>query len=135
MATTIIYNGTEIRISSKKVGTAKPWGEKWEKQHHKVTVTTDKKSVTFDFYCNDNRLKKQDLISAFECFLSDGIAYKNAEDILDFANEFGYETNSRENRERLRNTWNACKESWEEWQGFYIDPYDLANWLRDTYEI
>jgi len=135
MATTLNFNGTEIKITSKYQGTAKPWGDKYEKMHHKVTVTTEKSSTTFDFYCNEKKLKAQDLRCAFECFLSDGIAYKNSEDILDFANEFGYTTTTREDRTRLRNVYNACKESWEKWVDFYIDPYDLSNWLREKYEI
>ena len=133
--TTLKFNGIEIRISSKRKGTAKPWGEKYEKQHHIVTVSTDKKSIQFDFYCNDRRLCKKDLIEAFEYFLRDGIAYKNSEDILDFAEEFGYETHTREDRQRLRKTYNGCKESWEKWQGFYIDPFDLDNYLVETYDL
>lgn len=135
MATTINYNGTEIRISSENVGTANPWDGKYEKQHHVVTISTDVKTTSFDYYCNDAELDELELVNAFECFLSDGISYDNAEDILDFANEFGYSVNSREDRQRLRDVFNGCKEEWEKFQGFYINPYDLSNWLRDTYNI
>lgn len=134
MATTINYNGTAIRLSSRFVGEDYPtWSKECKKMHHKITVKTDSASHTFDFWNNDrhgHKMLAKDLVEAFEFFLSDGIAYANSRDIDDFASEFGYTKVS----ECLK-AYNGCKEACEAWKNFYIDPYDLDNWLREKYDI
>lgn len=134
MATTINYNGTAIRLSSRFVGEDYPkWSKGFKKVHHKITVKTDRASHTFDFWNNDrngHRMSAQNLVEAFEMFLSDGISYDNSRDIDDFAAEFGYEKVSD-----LLDAWNGCKAAFEAWEEFSIDPYDLDNWLREKYDL
>mgnify|MGYP003571252356 CR=1 FL=1 len=130
MATTsITFNGQGISIKSRYVGTAKPW-DNYIKQHHKITVNSGESTAVFDYYCNTDKLDSKELVNAFYCFLTDGISYKNAEDILDFKDEFGY-TNSKE----CRRVYEACKESYETWQSFGIDIFDLSNWLQENYNL
>ena len=133
MATTIKFQGTEIKLTSKYQGVAHPWGEKWEKNHYMVFVTINGTKVQFEYYCNDvSPLKVDALINAFYCFLSDGIAYNNARDIDDFASEFGYDKVSD-----LLKAYDGCKDAWEKWQAICgdIDGYELANWLQETYNL
>lgn len=132
METKINYNGTEITLSGEYVGTARPWGEEYVKQHHNVTVYIGDKWTEFDFYCNDGELGEDGLREAFYFFLSDGIAYNNARDIDDFASEFGYTKVSE-----CIKAYDGCKDSWENWQAICgdIDTYDLSNWLQETYDL
>ena len=130
METTINYNGTEITLSSEHVGTAYPWGTEYVKQQHEVSVWIDYAHVEFNFYCNDYELGEDGLREAFYYFLSDGIAYVNSRDIDDFQSEFGYKNVS----ECIR-VYKACKDELEAWKNFFIDPYDLDNWLRETYDL
>lgn len=132
METTINYNGTEITISGEYVGIAYPWGEKYAKQKHNVTVYIGDEHTEFDFYCNDCELGEDGLREAFYFFLSDGIAYNNARDIDDFASEFGYNKVSD-----LLRAYNGCKDAWEKWKAICgdIDGYDLSNWLQETYDL
>ena len=131
METTINYNGTEVILSCEYVGTARPWGDKYVKQHHNVTVCIGDEHTEFDFYCNDCVLGENGLHEAFYCFLSDALAYNNARDIDDFASEFGYDKVSD-----LLKAYNGCKESYDKWKGLCdIDIYDLSNWLQETYDL
>ena len=80
-------------------------------------------------YRNDvDSMTEKNCIEAFEMFISDCISANQSID--DFQSEFGYENVS----ECIR-IYNACKESLEAWKNFFIDPYDLDNWLRDTYDL
>lgn len=134
MATTIKYQGTEIKLTSKYQGVARPWGEKWEKNHYRVFVTINGTKVQFEYYCNDvNPLKADALINAFYCFLSDGIAYRNAKDKYDFADEFGYD--KYEDRKRLNEVWQGCMSAYDKWSQFGIDIYEITNWLQETYDL
>ena len=139
MRTTINYNGTEIKLSSKWAGTAYPWGQEYEKQHHKVLVMigdvhTTLRHTTFNYYCNDNELNEDGLREAFCCFLSDGIAYRNAKDKYDFADEFGYD--KYEDRKRLNDAWEGCMAAYDKWTKLCdIDIYDIFDWMQKEYEL
>lgn len=131
MKTKINYNGTEIILSGEYVGTARPWGDKYVKQHHNVTVCIGDEHTEFDFYCNDGELGEDSLREAFYFFLSDGIAYNNSRDIDDFQSEFGYTKVSE-----CTKAYNGCKESYDKWTSLCdIDIYDLSNWLQETYDL
>lgn len=130
MDTTINYNGTEIILSGEYVGTARPWGDKYVKQQHNVTVWIGDEHVEFDFYCNDCELGEDGLREAFYFFLSDGIAYDNATDIDDFQSEFGYTKVSE-----CMDAYNGCKGAYDKWSQFGIDIYKITNWLQETYDL
>ena len=132
--TTIEYKGQTIKLTSKYQGTAYPWGEKYQKNHYRVFVTINGKKVQFEYYCNDiNPLKEDALHNAFYCFLSDGIAYRNANDKYDFAEEFGYDR--FEDRKRLSDAWKGCMAAYDKWSQFGIDIYEICNWLQDKYNL
>ena len=131
MKTTINYNGTEITIGSECVGTAYPWGKEYAKQHHEVSVWVGDEHIEFNYYCNDYELGDDELLEAFYCFLSDGIAYDNAKDIDDFQSEFGY-TNVSE----CIDAYNGCKDAYDKWTGLCdINIYDICNWMQEEYKL
>lgn len=134
-STSFKYNDMTIELSSRYVGTDAPaWDSKRQHHHHIVTVKIGRKSHSFDFwsgmgcYRNTTNMSEKDMIEAFESFLSECIAADQSID--DFQSEYGYEKAS----ECIR-VYNACKESLEAWKDFFIDPYDLDNWLRVTYDV
>lgn len=133
MATTINYNGTEIKLSSKWAGTAYPWGKEYVKQHHKVLVRIGDVHTTFNYYsnCNDYELNEDGLREAFYFFLSDGISYDNAKDIDDFQSEFGYTKVSD-----CIKAYNGCKDAYDKWASLCdINIYDICNWMQEEYEL
>ena len=130
MGTKINYKGTEIKLSSKRQGVAYPWGEKYQKEHHRIFVRVGDLRTQFEFYCNTSEMKPQDLREAFYFFLGDGIAYKNANDIDDFQSEFGYEDVSE-----CKKVYEGCKRAWYKWEDFGIDPYNLSNWMQEKYDL
>jgi len=90
---------------------------------------------SIDNYSNGKqRLTDNDLIWAFDCFLTDGEAYLSNQDIDEFANMFGYTKVS----EALK-AYNGCKRSYEKISktlGISDDElYDLINYLHETYDI
>lgn len=135
-STTIEYKDRTIELSSRYVGMDVP---SWEKNgkpihHHRVTIKVGYRKHTFDYwsgianYRDTTVMSELEMIEAFDSFLSDCISANQSID--DFQNEFGYENVS----ECIR-TYNACKEELEAWKNFFIDPNDLDNWLRETYDI
>ena len=132
--TTIEYNGKEIELSSNYFGMACPPWDKKPHHHHLVTIKIGCTKHSFDYwsgpmhYKDTTVMSKKEMIEAFESFLSDAIAANQSID--DFQSEFGYENVS----ECIR-VYNSCKEELEAWKNFFIDPYDLANWLRDEYDL
>lgn len=131
METSINYNGTEIMLGSECVGTAYPWGEKYAKQHHKVSVWVGDECIEFDYYCNDYELGEDELREAFYFFLSDGIAYDNANDIDDFQSEFGYTKVSD-----CMKAYNGCKDAYDKWTSLCdIDIYDIFDWMQEEYKL
>ena len=125
----IIYKDNVITLSNEYQGIAKPWGD-YEKHHFVVYVDVDEHHAWFDFYTPNGGLDDDAEIEALYYFLQDGISYNNAQDIDDFQSEFGYTKVS----ECLK-VYNGCKAAWEKWQEFGIDPYDLANWLQEEYNL
>ena len=132
--TTINYQGTEIKITSKYQGVAKPWDGKYEKKHYSVFVTIDDKSIQFEYYCNDAELKRNELIEALNCFVLDVIAYRNAKDKYDFADEFGYDR--YKDRKLLSDAWYGCMSASEKWEKIGdIDVYEFSNWLSEEFNV
>lgn len=138
MATIIKYQGREIKLTSKRQGTAYPWGDKYLRQHHRIFVAIGGKRIQFEYYCNEVKLKEDDLRSALHCFLLDGIAYNNARDFNDFCNEFGYgiyNDYGEPNAESWR-VYKACSRQYDKWQELCnIDIYDIANWMQDKFNL
>ena len=132
MATTIKYHGTEIKLTSKYQGVAYPWGEKYQKNHYRVFITINGEKVQFEYYTNAvSPLKKDELINAFYCFLSDGIAYDNAKDMNDFQSEFGYTKVSE-----CMKAYNGCKDAYDKWASLCdINIYNICNWMQKKYEL
>lgn len=132
----IDYKDGQIELSSRYIGMDVPFWAKNKKpiHHHKVTIKIGYHKHTFDYwsglghYQYSTTMTDQAMIEAFDSFLSDCISANQSID--DFQSEFGYENVS----DCIR-TYKACKEELEAWKNFFIDPYDLDNWLRETYDL
>lgn len=136
------YETTEVKyknllISSKlvKSGVGFP-NDSFSGLHNQFYVTvknTDNNSITgFDFYGSTNdfnqgvtEIKGEELLNAFECFISDAIA--GEQDFEDFCSEFGYDSDSRKaekiHKECIKSL-NKAKSILED------DIYDFANDLN-----
>lgn len=138
------YETTEFKyknliISSKlvKSGVTFP-NTKESGLHNQFYITiknTDNESVTgFDYYGSTNdynqgntEIKGQDLLNAFECFISDAMA--GEQDFEDFCSEFGYDSDSR-TAERIHK---ECLKSLAKAQTILdADIYEFANELQET---
>ena len=101
-------------------------------QHNRVTVmnTRTKAKASFDFWGSQVQPEIRspgDCCNALECWLSDGIAFHNANDVDDFASEFGYT-----GIPQAIKAYRGCEKAWGQIQRVIDDdPYDLANALRD----
>ena len=108
---------------------------------HRVFVTERGISKSFMFYGSINdyyegkqRLDEQDLIHAFDSFLSDAIAGDMC--LEDFIAEFGYTEDLGSGRATRIHL--ACQKSLDKINDFGIftsEVYDLANELREVYEV
>lgn len=106
--------------------------------HNRFYITvknTENESVTgFDFYGSthdynngNTEIKGEDLLNAFECFISDAMA--GEQDFEDFCNEFGYDSDSR-TAERIHK---ECIKSLNKAKSILdTDIYDFANELQET---
>ena len=140
--TKLQYKDYEIKLSSRFVGYDLP---EWEKKnsnkhpHHLVKIEIGYHSHVFDFwgsvmdYRNDvDSMTEKDRIEAFEMFISDCVSVDQNKTIDEFCSEFGYDSS---NISECIRVYEACKKELEAWKNFFIDPYDLDNWLRDTYDL
>lgn len=97
-----------------------------------VTNTENQNCISFDFYGSTNdfnnavtEIENDDLLSAFECFISDSIAGMLEFD--DFCSEFGYDNDSR-SAERIHK---ECLKSLAKAQVIIdADLYEFANELQ-----
>lgn len=140
--TTLHYKDYEIKLSSRFVGYGLP---DWEKKksdkhpHFLVKVENGRHSHTFDYwgsvmdYHNDvDSMTEKNCIEAFEMFISDCISADQNETIDEFCQEFGYDSS---NISECIRVYEACKKEMEAWKNFFIDPYELDDWLRETYDL
>lgn len=99
--------------------------------NHKVTVTNNKKSFSFDFWgsiVNPEISNDQENVFALHCALSDGLSAKDS--FENFCSEFGYDEDSR-NAERI---YRACEKSLKKIERvFDCDLYDLINEIQEDY--
>ncbi len=79
---------------------------------------------------NAERHDEYNMVWAMYCSLTDGILYDNADSLNDFICDLGYK-----DVERAIEVYDACRNSWDKWQQLGIDLYELANALRENYEL
>ena len=125
-----------IVINSEYLGNKEWHVEKGSKMpsnwnNHKVKVTHNKKSFSFDFWgsiVNPEISNDQENVFAFYCALSDGLSAKDS--FENFCSEFGYDEDSR-NAERI---YKACEKSLKKIERvFDCDLYDLINEIQEDY--
>lgn len=114
-----------------------PWMGNNYDYHSIYTITLagpNGKRARFPFYdsisnSNWDVLPPRDLRGAVECILSDAWDYINAQDICDFAAEFGY-TDCKE----IRRAWKGCKSTAEKLYRIGLSDDDIlttSNQLRE----
>jgi hypothetical protein len=127
------------KISATYVGDAPaPWTAADAKRepnynNHRVSVynSATGKRTSFMFWqsiAHPEMRTRADVLSAFECFLSDSISGLQSFD--DFCGDFGYDIDSR----AAERTWKACRRSAAKAARLIGDDdiYDLANALREA---
>lgn len=131
MKTTIETKQGKFTINSQYKGDkAAPWNDKNQNwNNHIVTVTHNKRKLSFDFWVsimNPEIQNDKENISAFQCFVSDALSAKESFEY--FCSEFGYDTDSR-NAERI---YKACEKALRKLERIFTgDIYDLANELSE----
>lgn len=94
------FNKKELTVECLDIDTeVNPvWDEKSNRYHYVLEVTYDNKSEQFDFWgsikdFNEGNIEmdEEDLISALCMEISDGLAFENSKDYIDFCEEMGYD--------------------------------------------
>lgn len=95
-------------------------------QHNRVFVQNCKtrKRFSFDFWgsiVDPNAEDGDGAISAISCYASDGMAFRNSRNLLDFCNEFGYNEDSR----KAEKIYKACEKADKRLSRVFGDDYDF----------
>lgn len=78
---------------------------------YRITLTYNGNSIWFIF--NDNYLNKSNKRDFVYCLLTDAQAYKYAENVNEFADEFGYDTYDRADYSKVNKIYQACKKQYD----------------------
>ena len=78
---------------------------------YRVTLTYNGNSIWFIF--NDNYLNKSNKRDFVYSLLTDAQAYKYAENVNDFADEFGYDFYDRADYSKVNKIYQACKKQYD----------------------
>lgn len=99
---------TQYHISGKIEKIYKrPDGITWGANHWRVTLKCNNRKMTV-YFSGGSAVTNIKLADVLDSVASDSAAFDNAQDILDFADEFGYE-----DRKEARKVYNACGETAE----------------------
>ena len=90
---------------------------------YEITLKRNKKSWQFQFCDSISAYKKDEIPSAYD-ILACLQKYEVEEDILDFCAEFGYETETREERENARRIHKACLKEYKNVMRLFEDVID-----------
>jgi hypothetical protein len=97
------------------------------RKHWRVTVKKDGKQVSYNFYGGSMANCKP--LEAFESYISDAFAYRDAHDFFDFCDEFGYEPNRESKRIH-----HLCELSYYKLRKFIGSDDDISNLGNDIRE-
>lgn len=121
-----------ITINSEYFGD-KEWkfGGNSNYHNHKVKITHNKKSFSFDFWgsiANPEISNDQENVFAFYCALSDGLSAVDS--FENFCSELGYDTDSR----KAEQIYKQCEKTLKKIERvFNCDLYDLINEIQEDY--
>lgn len=76
------------------------------------------KQFSFPYQCNIAH-SKPNIKDCMDCLLLDASSYEQSQDILDFANEFGYDM--YEDKAKVRKIYNACKKTYNRLNTIFTD--------------
>jgi hypothetical protein len=98
---------TGYRISNREVPETDP---EWHGTAWKVSLwNREGRKITVDFHQGILITEEPQLSDVLNAIISDTLAYDEAADVLDFAENFGYSLDTAEERRRIRKTYTACK--------------------------
>lgn len=140
MNTTIELCGKTIDLNSVwKNEKPSNWDSTSHNQHHKIFVTVDDESISFDFWASKakNRItEEKEVVFAFYCFLTDSLSAENT--FLEFCREFGYEEYDEygEENKQAKTVFKACLRARNKFNNLFsgVDIYDMVNEMIDKYE-
>ena len=90
---------------------------------YEITLKRNRKSWQFQFCDSVNAYRKDELPTAYD-ILSCLQKYEIEEDILDFCAEFGYETDTREEREKAKRIHKACLKEYKNVMRLFEDAIE-----------
>ena len=90
---------------------------------YEITLKRNNKSWKFQFCDSVDAYRKDELPTAYD-ILACLQKYEVEEDILDFCAEFGYETETREERENAKRIHNACLKEYKNVMRLFEDVID-----------
>lgn len=90
---------------------------------YEITLKRNSKNWKFQFCDSVNNYRKNELPSAYD-ILACLQKYEVEEDILDFCAEFGYETETREERENVKRIHKACLKEYKNVMRLFEDVID-----------
>ena len=90
---------------------------------YEITLKRNRKSWQFQFCDSVNAYRKDELPTAYD-ILSRLQKYEVEENILDFCAEFGYETETREERENAKRIHKACLKEYKNVMRLFEDVID-----------
>lgn len=90
---------------------------------YEITLKRNSKTWKFQFCDSVDAYRKDELPTAYD-ILACLQKYEVEEDILDFCSEFGYETETREERENAKRIHNACLKEYKNVMRLFEDVID-----------
>ena len=90
---------------------------------YEITLKRNSKNWKFQFCDSVNNYRKNELPTAYD-ILACLQKYEVEEDILDFCAEFGYETETREERENVKRIHKACLKEYKNVMRLFEDVID-----------
>ncbi len=101
-----------------------PYWDASANQHNRVSVMNcnTRKRFSFDFWGSirePNAEDKAGIIDAIYGYASDGLAFRNSRNFLDFCGEFGYDEDSR----KAEKIYKACEKADERLSRIFGDDY------------
>ena len=103
-------DATGFSITAKRTDEPAPAGFVAGSSSWKVVLRNPRgKTLTVPFYMGPALRGEPELEDVLEAIVSGALAYENNDDILEFASEYGYSTDTAAERAQVRRTFNACK--------------------------
>lgn len=112
---------------------------------HTVKIISNKKQIQFQFHTSINdykqgksQMSKNNLLEATFAFLNDTSMHINNYDVLDFASEFEFPLNTKQETENVRKVWKSLTNQHNKAKKLGLsddDVFNALNYMVDHYNI